>query len=443
MQNKFILIATLLFTTLMGRCIISVSGQTPAKPNKKSILILNGTAHIGNGQLIENSAIGIKNNQLVLVGNASQRNIILSEWDTIIDAKQKHIYPGFISTNTTIGLTEIDAVRASLDFNEIGEYNPNVRALVAFNTDSKIIPTVRSNGVLIAQSVPKGGIIAGKSSIFNLDGWNWEDAVLTKDDGIWLEWPKDYTYQQTDDGNWEYGKNKQHDKQVDELNTFFKKAKAYHTTKEKIEIDVRLEALKEIFTGNKNLYIIAQRTNEILEAISFIKLHAIKKPVLVGAQDILSCINEVKEMNIPVILERIHRLPPQADDDINYYYTLPLKLFEQNVLFCLSYSGDMEAMGSRNLPFTAGTSVAYGLPKEEAIKAITYNAALILGIQDKVGTLEEGKLATLFISNGDALDMKTNQVIAAFINGAEIDLTNHQKELYKKYAKKYGLDKTN
>jgi len=437
MHTKFKIYLFISCLTLVNH--LFVNAQTPAKSNKKSILILHGTAHVGNGQVIENSAIGFKEDRITLIGSATQRNIILTDWNEVIDATNKHIYPGFISPNTTIGLTEIDAVRASLDFSEKGDIKPNVRSLIAYNSESKIIPTIRFNGVLIAQSVPREGLISGKSSIFNLDGWNWEDAALKTDDGVWINWPVNYSYNQNDDGKWEYGKNKQHDKQITELNLFFDKAKAYHASIEKQEIDVYLESMKNILTGEQNVYIYAKGAKEINEAIAFIKNQSIKKPVLVGVDDAALCINSIKENNIPVILERVHSLPPQADDDVDYFYTLPNVLNKNGILFCLSYAGDMEVMGSRNLPFTAGTAAAYGLTKEEALSAITYNSAKILGIDKQVGSLEDGKKATLFISNGDALDMKTNAIYKAFINGSLIDLDNHQHQLYKKYSDKYGF----
>jgi hypothetical protein len=413
--------------------------QTPALPQSKSILIIGATIHTGNGKIIENGAVGFDKGKITLIGNASQRNIIKEQWNEIIDAEGKHVYPGLIAPYVVIGLTEIDAVNASIDYNEVGDYNPNVRSLIAYNAESRIIPTVRYNGVLLTQSTPKGGVISGKSSVFKLDGWNWEDACVKADDGVYLKWPPNYSYAPNEEGKWLFDKNKNHDKQISELDLFFDKCIAYNRSKTKIENDVRMDGLKGIINGNENLYIVANAVKDINEAIAFAKSKNIPKIVLVGGEEVAFCLDILKQYNIPVILNRIHGLPPKTDDDIYFYYTLPALLAKNNILYGLSYEGDMEAMGSRNLAFLAGTASAYGLSKEEALQAVSFNTAKILGIDKDYGSLEEGKSATLFISDGDALDMKTNKLTKAFINGAEIELKTHQTELYDKYLKKYGL----
>lgn len=404
--------------------------ETPGAKQSLKIMLLNGTAHVGNGQIIKNSAISIIDGKLDIVANAAAIKVDFSQFDTVVNLNGMHIYPGIIAPNSTLGLTEIDAVRATRDYNETGELKPHVRSLIAYNTESKITTTVRSNGVLMAQITPRGGDISGSSSIVQLDAWNWEDAVLKEDDGIHLNWEHMYN-------RWKKEKNKEYDKELLKLNNFFSNALAYSKVQEHTEKNLRFEAMRGLFDGTKTLYVHANFVKELTEAINFSKKYEVKKMVIVGGYDSWMITDMLKENNVAVILKRVHELPEREEDDVYLPYKLPHLLFDADVLFCLENSGDMEAMGTRNLPFYAGTAAAYGLDKEEALKLITLNTAKILGIDNTCGSLEPGKDATLFISTGDALDMRTNDVIAAFIQGRMIDVDNHQKKLYRKYKSKY------
>ena len=398
---------------------------------QKTTLIMGGIAHLGTGEKIENSLIVIRDGKFDLVADASLVRIDPSAFDTVIRAYGKHIYPAFIAPNTTLGITEIDAVRASKDYNEVGSYNPNVRSQIAYNTDSKIIKTVRTNGVLVTQTTPRGGIISGLSSVMYLDGWNWEDATLKADDGIHLNWPSSFNTS----GWWaepgKTSKNKNYDDRVKEIKNYFEIAKSY--SKDDSKMDLELVSIQELFKGTRNLYIHANYAKDIRESVRFFKKIGINNIVIVGGRDALNAISILKENNISIILERVHSLPVNEDAAIDQFYKLPSQLSENNILFCLSYSGDMEAMGTRNLPFTAGTAVAYGLDKEKAIASISLNTAIILGIEKTTGSIEIGKNATFFISSGDALDMRTNNIELSFIKGIPVNLNNHQKELFEKY----------
>jgi len=401
----------------------------------KTLILLGGTAHIGNGKIVENSAIGIENGKISFVADASTIRLNPSE-ATILNFTGKQIYPGFIAVNNILGLTEIEAVRATNDWAEVGAYSPHVRALIAFNPESKLIPTVRSNGILSVQSTPRGGAISGTSSIFIMDGWNWEDAVYKVDDAIHVNFPSWFN----NSGWWaEPGtseRNKEYENQLKELRKFLLEAKTYCALSTQKEKNLRLEAMRGVFDGSKSLFFNADYSKEILDIIQLKKELNIQKVVLVGGLDALSVVSAIKENNIPIVLNRLHELPNKSDAPIDQYFSLPKKLKEANILFCLSYKGGMEAMGVRNLPFVAGSSVAYGLNKGDALSSITSNAAKILGIEQTTGSLEVGKDATLFVSTGDALDMMTNKVEKAWIKGKEIDLSNTQIELYEKYSKK-------
>lgn len=405
---------------------------------QKSVLLMNATAHIGNGEVINQSLVGIKNGKIVTVANALTTTPNLKEYDTVIYLDGKHVYPGMIATNVTLGLIEVEAVRATQDHNETGTFNPNVRSLIAFNTDSKVIPTVRSNGVLLAQTTPRGGIISGSSSVMKLNGWNWEDAQLKADDGIHLNWPRT-----TQGGGWwaepaETQKNDKYAERIAEIKKFFTEAKAYNTATGQKEKDLRFEAMRSIFDGKQNLYIHASFVKEITDAVLFCKEMGVPKIVIVGGYDSWMVTDLLRENNVSVMLRRIHELPQRAEDDIDLPFKLPYLLQKAGILYCLENSGDQESAQSRNIPFLAGHAVGYGLTKEEALASVTLNAAKILGIDHLCGSLEAGKDATLFVSNGDALDMRTNDVVLAYIQGQPVDLNNHQKMLYEKYMKKYG-----
>ena len=421
-------------------CSISIltnAQQTPADKQSKSILILNATAHLGNGEIIENSAIGFVDGKITLVADARVIRLAAGAYDVTIDASGKHVYPGFIAPNSTLGLVEIDAIKSSDDENEIGNMNPNVRSIIAYTADSKVIETVRPNGILMAQITPRGGTISGSSSIVQLDAWNWKDALIKENDGIHINFPS--TFRRS--GWWaEPGSieaNKDYAKQVLELSSFLSNAKAYLGDNSK-ERNLVLESTKGLFDGNQSLFIHANEEKQIIDAVQFAKENGIKKMVIVGGYEAYKTAELLQKNNIGVLLKRVHQMPENDDHDINLPYKLAKLLLDKGVLVGLENSGDMERMNTRNLPFLAGTCAAYGLDKEQALQLITSNTAKILGIDAQCGTLEQGKDATLFISEGDALDMRTNKLTNAFIQGRMISLETHQTKLNDKYKTKYN-----
>lgn len=422
------------FFTLFILLSVSLLAQT-----KKHTLLMNGTAHIGNGIIIENSYIAIKDDKIELVADARTMRIDITKFDTVIKLFGKHIYPGLIAPNCIIGLQEAEAVKATNDYAEVGDFNPHVRSLIAYNTDSKILQTVKANGILYVQSTPRDGVLSGKSSILATDGWNWEDAVIKIDDGVHLNFPKSIQK----NGWWAEplpsDKNNKYNEELKSLKAFFENAFAYFKTTSPIETNLRYEAMKDIFLGNKILYIHADYVKDIIAAVNFSKQFKVNKTVIVGGKDSYKITKFLHENKIAVMLNRLHDLPdlPEAETDI--IYKTPYLLQKDSVLFCLQNQGDMEAMNARNISFLAGTSVAYGLTKEQALQSITLNSAKILGVDSLIGSIEVGKLASIIVSDGDILDIKTNHIILAFINGRPLKLANFQNELYKKYADKYGI----
>lgn len=413
-----------------------IAQQTPAKKQLKSVLIMNAVAHIGNGQVIDNSVIGFRNGKITMVADARLIKLAANAYDTIIYASGKHVYPGFISPNSTLGLVEIDAIVASDDKTEIGDLKPHIRSIIAYNAESQVIESVRPNGILMAQITPRGGRISGTSSIVQLDAWNWKDAIIKEDDGIHLNWPATFSRGGFRSEVRTLEPNKDYAKQTDELHTFFNNSKTYLKGKQ-AEKNVVFEAMKGLFDGKKTLFIHTDEEKSIIDAVQFAKSQGVSKMVIVGAYESFRIADLLKENKVAVLLRRVHDLPIMAHDDVDLPYKLAKLLTDKGVLVGLENSGDMERMNTRNLPFYAGTTAAYGLTKEQALSLITFNTAKILGIDQFCGSLEEGKDATLFISEGDALDMRTNQLTFAFIQGRKISLETHQTQLFKRYTEKY------
>jgi imidazolonepropionase-like amidohydrolase len=430
-KNLYILVL------MLSISVLSTAQQIPALKQTQSIIILNGTAHLGNGQVIENSVIGFKDGKINLVGDATLLKFDLSSYDIKIDASGKHVYPGFIAPNSTLGLVEIDAVKSSDDEDEIGSYNPNVRSLIAYNADSKIIETVRPNGILMAQITPRGGRISGTSSIVQLDAWHWKDAVIKENDGMHLNFPS--TFRKS--GTWyELGMiepNKDYTKQIEEINSFISNAKAYLFDVSK-ERNLLFEATKGLFDGTQTLFIHANEEKQIIDAIEIAKENGVKKMVIVGGFDAHKTTDLLVENNVGVLLRRVHDMPTSDDQDYDLPFKMAKLLTDKGIIVGLENSGEMERMNTRNLPFLAGTCAAYGLDKELALQLITLNTAKLLGIDSQSGSLEVNKDATLFISEGDALDMRTNKLTNAFIQGRKISLETHQNDLNKKYKEKYN-----
>ncbi|MFT4752549.1 MAG: imidazolonepropionase-like amidohydrolase [Salibacteraceae bacterium] len=449
MKNRFTWIDVLKMNSLKNRYLailllgsISLMAQVPGPvleyPNK--VLILGGIAHIGNGEVIENSAVSINNGLFTFVKNQMRKRVSIADYDTVIYLNGEHIYPGFIVTDNTLGITEIDALRQSRDYDEVGKFNPNLKTAVAYNPESKIVHTVRSNGILTTQVTPRGGIISGASSVMKLDAWNYEDATIRKVDGFHLNWPNRFSQS----GPWYAAgplkKSKTSVDKIEEIVHYFQSAKAYSQTGN-AEVNIEFESLRSLFRGQTTLYVHCDMSKEIMQVIQFKKKLGIEKVVIVGGYDAGMLTNELKESSIGIILRRVHSLPLRQDDDSRYAYKLPMVLQSAGVLYCLGTSGDMEAMNARNLPFLAGEAVGFGLTKEQALESITLSAAKILGIDKKLGSLESGKQATFFISTGDALDMRTNNVTRAWIQGRPLVLDNTQKQLYQKYMRKYRFEK--
>ena len=417
--------------------IVSPSAQSiplPAEKQSEAILIMNAKAHIGNGKVIESALIAFESGKITLIADSKLTKVDLTKYKKIINAEGKHVYPGFISMNTDLGLVEISAVRQTVDHTEIGEMNPSVRSIVAYNTDSQVPPTVRSNGILLAQITPNGGIISGQSSVVELEGWNWEDAAYKFDEGMHVSFPSMFSGGfDFMTGTFAQRKNENFAKQIGDLEQFFGEAKAYTEKGVVSPKNLKFEAMRDLFSQKKTLYIRANLAKEITEGVLFGKKYGCKT-VIVGGKDAYLITDILKSNNVAVILDETQALPTRTDDDIDQPFKSPAMLQKAGIPFCLSVNGNWQ---QRNLPLMAGQAVAFGLAYEDAVAAVTSVPAKMLGIDKTVGTLENTKDATLIISEGDIFDMRTSKVTHAFIRGKEIDLNNKQKDLYRRFKTKY------
>lgn len=418
------------FLLLYCAFVITAFAQNqPAAPQSKDLAISRGRIHVGNGSVIESGLILVSKGKITYCGADLSKN---SSESIQIDASGMDIYPGLIACNTSVGLNEIEQVKATRDASELGMMNANVRSIIAYNTDSKIQATLRSNGVLIAEVVPEGGRISGQSSVVQLDAWNWEDAAIRQDDAIHLRWPN-ISRKLTAGENPSTPKQDPYKVQRDELDDFFNAAKAYSQEVTHNEINLRYEAMSGLWNSSKKLFVHVSEAQAMQDAVVWAANHGIT-PILVGAEDAYLLLDLLKAYHISIVLTGTHKMPMREDEDIDLAFKMPKILNDAGIPFCLSVPGFWQV---RNLAFQAGQSIAFGLTHEEALRMVSFNAAQILGIADQVGTLEQGKDATLFISQGDALDIRTQNVKYAFIQGRNLDLFDHQKKLYQIYKEKY------
>jgi imidazolonepropionase-like amidohydrolase len=421
-------------------CLLTVSlfanEQIPAPPQKNPIILKNGFIHTISNGVIEGSILFNKGKIIRIA-----KYITPPKDCEVIDLKGKHVYPGMIAAVSGLGLVEINAVAVTNDHSERGDFNPNVRTNVAFNPDSEIIPTTRSNGILIANVIPASGLVSGQSSVMMLDGWTWENATLSFPSGLHINWPNMNSGAITDNDKKRLKAAKQ---QLDDLEKMIKDARAYarlRKTKSRLaenyhNEDLRWESMIPYVEKKLPIFVHANEVRQIEASISWANRHNLEI-VIVGGKDAWRTTDLLVKNRIPVIYEGVTSLPFRRFEDYDQAYKTPSILYEKGVQFCISdygYAGKAEQI--RNLPYQASMAASYGLPKEAAFRAVTLSVAEILGIDKKVGSLDEGKDATLFISDGDPLETRTN-IIQAFIEGKKIDMGDRHKSLYSKYKEKY------
>ncbi len=430
--------------TILGASLLSLASFAqddvyPAPAYNGLLFIKNATIHVGNGTVIENGTIKVNKGKIEQVG----AGITIPANDVkVFDAAGKHVYPGLILSNSDLGLHEIGSgVRASNDYAEIGDINASVRSIVAYNTDSKVIGVLRSNGILLAGVAPQGGTISGSSSVVQLDAWNWEDAAYKMENAMHFNMPSLFNRPNPFGGGGRGGIAPEDPvkaglEKIAAIKALFREAKAYLAETNHAETNLKYEATKALFSKQQKLFVHCDIVKEMLVAIDFAKEFGFEV-VIVGGSESYQIADLLKQNNIAVILAQSHSLPTAVDDDVDQPFKTPAMLQKAGVLFSIN-DGD-ETTRYRNLAFNAGTAASYGLSKEEALSTITLNAAKILGIADKTGSLEVGKDANMLISEGDILDMRTSIITHAFIQGRQVSLDNKQKQLNERYKGKYGI----
>lgn len=407
----------------------------PAAPQSVPILLIGATVHTGTGEVLENAAVGFKNGKITYVG--SLENIVAKEADyEITDVSGQHIYPGFILLNSLIGIEEISGVPHSNDKLEEGDINPSLKTVFAFDTGSEHIPTLRFNGILFVESIRSGGLISGTSSLMELDGWNWQEAVYKEDASVHLHWPTatSSSYDKASKTR-SIKKSTSYDSKIEQLQQLFSAAGSYQKIEEKTP-NLKLEALQGLFDGKISLTIHADEPKEIIESVKFAKSNGIRRIVLAASYPVLLVKEFLVENSIPVVLPPTYDYPDSDGMHYDAYYSLPAELTKAGLTVALNHSGMLST--SRNLPFYAGMAAAFGMKKEEALKLISLNAATILGVDNRLGSITVGKDASLFVSKGDALNVQTNDLTHAFIRGKKIALEGLHEQLYKRYSEKYG-----
>lgn len=433
MKKFLILFIVLLNVELFAQVPEPVNDQT------KPVLIYNAFIHIGDGNTIQNGFVSFDNGKITDV-SSEDLDLESGTYNNFlkINANGSHLYPGLILPNSKVGLEDISAVRATVDHTEVGELNSNIRSLIAFNTDSEVISTFRYNGILLSQVVPDGSFVTGNSSIMMMEGWNWEDAAYKIDDGMHVKWPRKTYPPSRWSGQTSFRDNPNYKSSVDMINKFLIDSRSYFNLNgdENKEVNLKLEAMVDVFNGKKKIYLHVGSREQIIESVQMFQKHGINDLVLVGANDALYAIDFILENDLPVLLNNLHRVPSRNHEDVDLPYKLPYLLQKEGVLVGLTASGSLHSQ--RNLPFLAGTAAGYGLGKEEALKLITSNNAKILGIDNVTGTIMVGKDANIIISKGDILDMKSSVIEYAFITGRKVNLDGKQQILYDRFKRKYS-----
>ncbi len=415
------------------------SDQIPGKNQDHPIAIINATIHPVSGPSIQRGAVLFEKGKITGIGALAT----FPEGTEIIDATGKHVYPGLISPDTYIGLTEIGAVRASNDNTETGRINPGARAEVAFHPESEVIPVTRANGILTVMTAPRGGLISGTGAVMMMDGWTWEEMTLKAPSALYVNWPDMNINRSPFVRQSEEDQKKQREKNITELTDAFADARAYMVARKaningiSHETDVRWESMIPVLEKKVPVVIWANDVQQITSAIAWAEKESLRV-VIGGGADTWRVADLLKSKDIPVLAGAIHRMPSRRYEPYDEPFVLPKKLHDAGIRFAI-ISRD-EAPHERSLPYQAANAAAYGLPKEEALKAITLSPAQLFGVADRIGSLESGKDATLIVTSGDPLEIICT-IEQAFIQGRKVDLTSRHTGLYEKYKEKYKRKK--
>jgi imidazolonepropionase-like amidohydrolase len=442
--------------SLLGACILAACASSAAHaqdltrkapPQARPIAIVGATVHPISAAPIPNGAILFDKGLIVGVYDAAAWPDALRDAGgagavTLIDAAGKHVYPGLISPYSQLGLTEIQAVRPTIDFSETGDLTPEVVAANAVNPDSTLLPVTRSNGVLIAGIFPTGGTIAGVASVIHLDGWTNPELTILERAGIVARWPATRAVTAWWMDRSEEDQQRDNARARTRIVEIFDTAKAYHdlrTADPAAPIDLRWESMRDVFpTGDAPprapVFVAASDAEQISAAVTFFAERSMRC-VIVGGREADRAADLLTKHDVPVILSAgTFVMPRRADSDYNEPFSLPRRLHDAGITFAIA--GGDDTAHERNMPYAVALAAAHGLPVDAAERSMTLGAARALGIADRYGSLDAGKSATLIITTGTPLEVTTH-VVRAFIDGRDIDLTNKQTELYEKYRERY------
>jgi imidazolonepropionase-like amidohydrolase len=410
---------------------VEASPQVPGPPQERPVAIVDAAIHPIAGPEIERGTVLFDQGRIVALG----ADVEIPAEAERLEGAGKHVYPGLFCAGGELGLVEINSIRATRDMSEVGQVNPNVSAQVAVNPDSELIPVTRANGVLLSLTIPNGGLVSGTAAVLQLDGWTWEDMTLEAPAAMHIEWPALQPRPSRREGGAEGGRNAAGDDRLRQLEELFDQAEQYRQGRGDESVDVRYEALLPVLDRTIPILARADSQLQIESAVAFAARRQLRL-IIYGGYDAEVCVPLLREHDVPVIVPAVYRLPQRRSDPYDAAYTLPERLRKAGIHFCIAGVDQFAASNLRNLPYHAATAVAYGLPHDAALRAITLSPAEILGVDDRVGALAPGKDATLIVTDGDPLETAT-QVHAAFIQGRRVDLSNRHEQLGQKYREKY------
>jgi imidazolonepropionase-like amidohydrolase len=404
---------------LVGPASAAAQEVVPAPPQRTPVALVGGTIHTVANGVIENGTIVFTDGRITAVGASVQVPANAER----VDISGKHVYPGLIAAFSTVGITEIGSVDVTNDTSELGNVNPNVRAEVAVNAESRHIGTTRSNGVLVTLTSPAGGLISGLAAAMNLDGWTWEEMILKAPAALIVNWPNSGSDEYKDD--------------VAELEGVFDTARAYGVRKEKgdgstFRTDPRWDAMVPVFAGDLPVIVDADDVTQMQDAMAWAEAEKLRI-ILRGGRDAWHIADKLAEAKVPVLLTSVIAGPSRNWEPIDAAYGQPRRLHEAGVRFAIA--GGSSAAYANRLPYEAGAAIAYGLPPDEALKAVTLYPAQFLGIDDRVGSLQQGRDATLLITTGHPLEYSTI-IEQAYIEGRKVDMMDVHKRFFEKYREK-------
>lgn len=429
--------------TRLTKVLLAAVGVFTALPcDAGSILLKGGTIHTVTGPVLTNGSVLIQDNRIVAVGLE-----IREKADTTMELNGSHVFPGLIALTTSLGLLEIDGVRSTLDINETGSFTPDVYSWVSVNPDSELIPVARANGVALFEPTPGGGIVAGHSAAMATRGWTIEEMVLKNATGLHIQWPSyglDTTPKELapNKDRWKSVEDqvKERDKRLREITAFFDDAEAYAKAKTNaIGLPFKRvpawESMLPVIAGEEPVVLHADEAQQIQGAVEW-GLKRKYRLVVAGGRDAWRLASFLSTNSIPVAFGHVFTSPPRDIDPYDVQYAAAGVLARAGVRVAFSGAGErFGASNVRNTPYLAAQSVAFGMPRDAAIRALTLEPARILGIADRVGSLEPGKDATLFVAEGDILDIRSH-VIRMWIAGEEVSLESKHTRLYQRYRER-------